>query len=121
MDDINELFKETNVLAKTFRKSGRVKISLPPRQTKEKKKMDNPSWHRYGPEDRPPPFPINDMSQKETKKSQESVTLAFCALCGCDRPMKWKERKKRGKDVKSWFVCAVCGCDCLEIKNGMNK
>jgi hypothetical protein len=115
MDAIDELFKETNVLAEKFRKSGRVKISPPP-QRKEKKKRDA-NIHRYGPEDRPPS--LSEVSERICEKistAPEREALAFCVKCNCDVPMKWKPKEKCGKDVKSWFVCAICACDRLGIK-----
>tara|TARA_B100000609_G_C17192593_1_gene423345 strand:- start:504 stop:713 length:210 start_codon:yes stop_codon:yes gene_type:complete len=49
-------------------------------------------------------------------KAENNEPLAYCHHCLADRPMRWKERKLRGKSVDTWFVCAVCGHDGLEIK-----
>jgi hypothetical protein len=68
--------------------------------------------HRYGPEDRPPPL----SPEKGKTKIQTRIPLAFCHECKCDRPMKWKPKRMRGKDVDSWFYCAVCGCGVLTIR-----
>jgi hypothetical protein len=118
MDNINELFKETNVLAEKFRRrNDRIRISSPPHRKTTKEKKSNQPFHRYGSEDRPPP--LSEVSERDCENiptAPERTPLAFCVKCGCDVPMKWKPRDKRGKDAASWFVCAVCGCDCLEIK-----
>jgi hypothetical protein len=115
MDEINELFKETNVLAGELRKNPRVVISPEPLRKDTKRRDTN--FHRYGPEDRPPPLSeVSDRVCKKISTAPERTPMAFCVKCGCDVPMKWKPRDKRGKDATSWFVCAVCNSDCLEIK-----
>ncbi len=117
MSSIDELFKKTNVLAKKFRRNGRVRISQVPQRNTEKVRKENQLLHRYGPEDRPPALPkVSPRVCEQISTAPERKPMAFCPTCNCDVPMKWKARKKRGKSVNDWFVCAKCNCDRLEIK-----
>jgi hypothetical protein len=117
MSVAKELFEKTNALAGTLGKNGRVEINPPPQRKRKNVKASIPATHRYGSSDRPPP--LSELSQRERKKISTAparTPMAFCPMCNCDVPMKWKAREKRGKDAKSWFMCAICACEHLEIK-----
>jgi hypothetical protein len=115
MSVVNELFRETTDLAKRLGKNNRIKITPPMRCRKKNKPSHVLAVSRYGPEDRP--LPLSQLTPDETTANLQAQPLAFCPACNCDRPMRWKPRERRDKDVKSWFVCAICGCDRLEIRN----
>lgn len=72
-------------------------------------------FSRYRPEDRP--LPLSQHTENNNAMKQKSQPMAFCPACNCDRPIRWKPRERRSKNVESWFVCAICGCDRLEIRN----
>ena len=117
---VAELFEKTGARAKPGKKkSARVVISKPPRRIEPDVKPALPKGHRYGPEDCPPPLSAvkpQVRDRDDISPAPERTPLAYCMVCRADRPMKWKPRNERGKDVSEWFTCAICGCGRLGIK-----